>query len=53
MLLTSDEEVGLIGAAAMKKCLKSKYLLNLDTEDFGDICVSCAGGFRVTFEREF
>lgn len=53
ILLTSDEEIGLIGASGLKTCLKSKYLLNLDTEDFGDICVSCAGGFRVTFDKEF
>lgn len=45
--------IPLVAGTDIKKCLKSKYLLNLDTEDFGDICVSCAGGFRVTFEREF
>ncbi|KWX12893.1 Aminoacyl-histidine dipeptidase [Giardia duodenalis assemblage B] len=50
LFITSDEEVGLLGAAGMEEsCLKSKYLLNLDSEDFGEICVSCAGGFRVTF----
>ncbi|CAL6031823.1 Aminoacyl-histidine_dipeptidase [Hexamita inflata] len=53
LLFTSDEEIGLIGASALKTCLKSKYLLNLDSEDFGDITISCAGGFRVTFEKEF
>lgn len=53
LLFTSDEEIGLIGASGLKKCLKSKYLLNLDSEDFGDICVSCAGGFRITFEKTF
>lgn len=50
LFITSDEEVGLLGAAGMEEnCLTSKYLLNLDSEDFGEICVSCAGGFRVTF----
>jgi len=53
VLLTSDEEIGLIGVAGMKSCLKSKYLLNLDSEDLGEICVSCAGGFRVYFDKEF
>lgn len=53
LLLTSDEEIGLIGASQLKQCLKSKYLLNLDSEQFGEICVSCAGGFRVTLEKEF
>lgn len=53
LLFTSDEEIGLIGAAALKKCLSSKYLINIDSEDFGEICVSCAGGFRVTHEKQF
>lgn len=53
LLFTSDEEVGLLGAAALKKCLKSKYLINIDSEDFGDICVSCAGGFTVNATRVF
>lgn len=52
LLLTSDEEIGLIGASALKKCLEAKYLLNLDSEDLGEICISCAGGFRITFEKE-
>lgn len=51
LLLTSDEEIGLIGASALKKCLEAKYLLNLDSEDLGEICISCAGGFRITFEK--
>lgn len=51
LLFTSDEEIGLIGASALKKCLEAKYLINLDSEDFGEICVSCAGGFRVSFEK--
>lgn len=53
ILFTSDEEIGLIGASALTKCLQSKYLINLDSEDFGEICVSCAGGFRVTHEKQF
>eukprot|EP00768_Dysnectes_brevis_P002308 gnl/Dysnectes_brevis/175_a203_6621.p1 GENE.gnl/Dysnectes_brevis/175_a203_6621~~gnl/Dysnectes_brevis/175_a203_6621.p1 ORF type:complete len:510 (-),score=187.89 gnl/Dysnectes_brevis/175_a203_6621:42-1541(-) len=52
LLLTADEEVGLIGAAQVEpNTLESKYLLNLDSEDPG-ICISCAGGFRVHWELE-
>lgn len=53
LLFTSDEEIGLIGASGMKTCLKSKFLLNLDSEEFGEICVSCAGGFRITYDKKF
>ena len=53
LLFTSDEEIGLVGAQALGKCLESKYLVNLDSEDFGDICVSCAGGFRADISRKF
>ncbi|KAH0570214.1 Aminoacyl-histidine dipeptidase [Spironucleus salmonicida] len=53
ILCTSDEEIGLIGASKLAPCLKSKYLLNMDTEEFGDICISCAGGFRVNISKTF
>lgn len=53
LLFTSDEEVGLVGASKLDKCLNSKYLINADSEDFGEICVSCAGGCRVTMEKQF
>ena len=53
LLFTSDEEIGLVGASKLEKCLQSKYLINADSEDFGEICVSCAGGCRVTLEKTF
>lgn len=44
-LFTVDEETGLSGAAAIKPgFIKSKYLINLDSEDEGQIFIGCAGG---------
>ncbi len=45
VLFTIDEEVGMIGAFGLKSgFLKGSILLNLDTEDEGELCVGCAGG---------
>ena len=44
-VFTSDEEIGMIGAAALDTDdLKSKNLINLDCEDEGVFYVGCAGG---------
>lgn len=44
-LFTRDEETGLTGAFELKPGFFSgKYLLNLDSEDEGEIFVGCAGG---------
>ncbi|MDR3308552.1 MAG: aminoacyl-histidine dipeptidase [Tannerella sp.] len=44
-LFTVDEETGLTGANALKEgFLTGKILLNLDSEDEGQIFVGCAGG---------
>jgi len=43
-LFTSDEEIGLVGARALALPLKTPYLLNLDSEEEGEITVGCAGG---------
>lgn len=44
-LFTVDEETGLSGAFALGKgFFKSKILLNLDSEDEGEIFIGCAGG---------
>ena len=49
MILTSDEEVGMLGATALDvSSLKGKQLLNLDSEEEGIFTVSCAGGSRTT-----
>lgn len=46
-LFTADEEVGLIGASRFKEPLASSFLLNLDSEEEGEICIGCAGGVDV------
>jgi dipeptidase D len=44
-LFTIDEETGMTGAFALKKGqLKGDILLNLDSEDEGELYVGCAGG---------
>jgi len=44
-LFTVDEETGLTGAFALKKdALKGSVLLNLDSEDEGQLFIGCAGG---------
>lgn len=46
-VFTRDEETGLTGAEGMKPGFMSgDYLINLDSEDEGEIFVSCAGGVR-------
>ncbi|CAA6801639.1 MAG: Aminoacyl-histidine dipeptidase (Peptidase D) (EC [uncultured Sulfurovum sp.] len=47
-LLTSDEEIGLIGANEVAFELKSKYMLNLDSEDEAEVYIGCAGGADIT-----
>jgi dipeptidase D len=44
-LFTVDEETGLTGAKALQSgILKGKILLNLDSEDEGELFIGCAGG---------
>ncbi len=56
-LFTVDEETGLTGAFELGEgMLTGKYLLNLDSEDEGEIFIGCVGGidtiatFRYTME---
>ena len=56
-VFTRDEETGLTGAEGMKSgFMTGDYLINLDSEDEGEIFVSCAGGrnttAKFTFERQ-
>jgi dipeptidase D len=45
VVFTVDEEVGMLGAAAMDcSPLRSRIMLNMDSEDEGYLLVSCAGG---------
>jgi dipeptidase D len=46
-LFTIDEETGMTGAFALKpRNLKGDILLNLDSEDEGELYVGCAGGIN-------
>jgi dipeptidase D len=48
-LFTVDEETGLTGANALQKgFLTGKILLNLDSEDEGEVFIGCAGGKNTT-----
>jgi len=45
VLITADEETGMYGALGLKEgTLKGEILLNLDSEDEGELYVGCAGG---------
>ena len=50
-LLTSDEEIGLIGANEVIFDLKSRYMLNLDSEDEAEVYIGCAGGADITANK--
>lgn len=53
-IFTIDEETGMTGAINLQPgFLKSKILLNLDSEDDDEICIGCAGGIDVTAEGNF
>ena len=55
-LFTVDEETGLTGAFNLGEgMLTGKYLLNLDSEDEGEIFIGCAGGVDTlaTFTVEY
>ena len=48
-LFTVDEETGLTGAFGLKpNVLKSNILINLDSEDHGQLFIGCAGGKDTT-----
>ncbi|MFI3328324.1 MAG: aminoacyl-histidine dipeptidase [Rikenellaceae bacterium] len=55
VLLTSNEECGMDGAFGLSpELLQGEILLNLDTEDEGELCIGCAGGLdlEVKFDHE-
>ncbi|KAL4434503.1 hypothetical protein ABPG75_000944 [Micractinium tetrahymenae] len=56
-LFTVDEETGLTGAFQLDgTMLHGRTMLNLDTEDWGDVFIGCAGGgdsvLRLSLEQE-
>lgn len=53
-LITKDEETGMVGAFGLKADeLQGKILLNLDSEDEGELYIGCAGGMDVTASMEY
>jgi len=52
VLITIDEETGLTGAGGLAEgLLKAQYLLNLDSEEEGDLTIGCAGGIDTMATR--
>lgn len=53
-LFTVDEETGLTGAFALKPgFFEGRILLNLDSEDEGEIFIGCAGGVDTLVEMDY
>lgn len=53
-LFTIDEETGMTGVFGLKKgLLKGDILMNLDSEDEGELYVGCAGGVDVSATRKY
>ncbi|PIE02610.1 MAG: cytosol nonspecific dipeptidase [Acidobacteria bacterium] len=53
-LFTTDEETGMTGAFGLKNTfLKGDILINLDSEDEGEVFIGCAGGVDTNVEFSF
>ena len=53
-LFTIDEETGMTGVFGLKKgLLKGDILMNLDSEDEGELYVGCAGGIDVSTKKNY
>ena len=53
-LFTIDEETGMTGAMELKPgFLEGKILINLDSEDEGELFIGCAGGMGVIAEFKY
>jgi len=53
-LFTIDEETGMTGVFGLKKgLLKGDILMNLDSEDEGELYVGCAGGVDVSVTKDY
>ena len=54
VLVTYDEETGMTGANSLKPgILKGDILINLDSEEEGELCVGCAGGLDATADFKY
>ncbi|MDO5046927.1 MAG: beta-Ala-His dipeptidase [Anaerococcus sp.] len=55
-IITTGEETSMVGANALDLSnLKSKYLINIDSEEEGVLTIGCAGGLdlEVNFDKEY
>lgn len=53
-LFTIDEETGMTGVFGLKKgLLNGDILMNLDSEDEGELYVGCAGGIDVVIKKNY
>ena len=53
-LFTCDEETGMTGAIGLQpKVLQGDILLNMDSEEEGELYVGCAGGINANIEFEY
>ena len=53
-LITADEETGMFGAFGLKPgTVSGEILLNLDSEDEGELYIGCAGGEDLTATLEY
>ncbi|MBK0063820.1 MULTISPECIES: aminoacyl-histidine dipeptidase [unclassified Acinetobacter] len=53
VLLTIDEEAGMSGARLLESgILKSKWLFNIDTEEWGELYLGCAGSQDVEAQQK-
>jgi len=54
VLITVDEETGMTGAFGLKEgFVKGRILMNLDSEDEGELYVGCAGGMDANIEMTY
>lgn len=54
VLLTLDEEAGMGGALGLEPgLLQGRMLINIDTEEWGEFYMGCAGGIDVNVRREY
>lgn len=53
-LITTDEETGMVGAFGLKPgTITGDILLNLDSEDEGELYIGCAGGIDITATLQY
>lgn len=54
LFITADEETGMFGAFGLEQgLLQGKLLINMDSEDFGELYVGCAGGVDANISWQY